>query len=149
MGKIGLKAFETIPEGKYAMKVVKVNHKETYNKVELTLETEAGKQYTERFDLNVDGGAWAFSITARNLLNDNEIDAIDPKDLMGKFAMFEVTHETVEYKGRDTVFARARSVAPATGYAEDDEDDEDEEEAPAPAPKKGAKLDLNSILGDD
>jgi len=152
MGKIGLKTFETIPKGTYPMKVVKVNHKETYNKVEMTLETEAGKQYTERFDLNVDGGAWAFSITARNLLNNNDIDAIDPKELVGKFAMFEVTHETVEYKGRDAVFARARSIAPANGFddePEDDDEDDDEEEAPAPAPKKSSKMDLDSILGDD
>ena len=144
MGKIGLKAFELIPVGEYPMKVVKVNHKETYNKVEMTLETAEHKQFTERFDLNVDGGAWAFSITARNLLNDDNIDAIDPKELVGKYAMFEVTHEVTEYKGRNTTFARARSIGPATGF-EADEEDEDE----APAPKKSSKMDLNSILGDD
>lgn len=152
MGKIGLKGFEPIPEGKYPMKVVKVNHKETFNKVELTYETAAGKQHTEKFDLNIDGGAWAFAFTARNLLDDNSVMSIDPNDLKGKFAMFEVTHEVVPYKGRDTVFARARSYAHADGFDTVDgevDEDTDEEEAPAetPAPKKSKKMNLDDILG--
>ncbi len=153
MGKIGLKGFEPIPQGKYSMKVVKVNHKEAFNKVELTYETATGKQHTEKFDLNINGGAWAFSITARNLLNDNNVDSIDPKDLIGKFALFEVTHEIVVYKGRDTVFARAKSYGHAEGFVTDN-DDEDEgeneaEEAPTPAPAPAKKPNLADILGDD
>jgi len=165
MGKIGLKGFEPIPEGKYSMKVVKVNHKETFNKVEMTYESAAGKQHTEKFDLNIDGGAWAFSITAKNLLNDNTLDSIDPKDLVGHFALFEVTHETVDYKGRATVFARARSYGSADGFVIDKGEDGEidlepvetgkKKPAPAPAPapakaeKKSSGLDLDSILGDD
>lgn len=137
MATIRLKGFEPIPEGKYVMKVVRVVQKEAYNKVELTYETAAHKQHTEKFDLNVDGGAWAFSFTAKNLLGDSTIAEVDPDDLVGKYAVFEVTHDVVEYKGRDTVFARARSCAHAEGF-----DGEEEEHAP----KKG-KLNLDVILG--
>ena len=137
MAMIGLKKFEMIPEGTYPMKVVEVKHKEAFNKVEMVLQNAAGVQYTERFDLNVDGGAWAFSIAARNLLNDDSLDAIDPMDRVGHYAEFEVEHETVEYKGRNTVFARAKSVGPASGFGEDE----------APAPKKAKGMNLDDLLG--
>ena len=77
MAKIGLtEGFKLIPEGSHVFKISKVDYKEEYGKMEVTLETVDGLKHIERFSLlRPDGetnpGAMnAFSYFAKVALND-------------------------------------------------------------------------------
>ncbi len=174
MAKIGLsEGFSLIPKGTHVFQIVKVNYKEDFGKMEITMQLSTGQKHVERFSLlNKDGepnegGLNAFSYFAKTALNDFSLTEIDHEDLVGCFIRCEVDHEEVESDrtpGKMLKFVRLGEKEAADGF----------DEAPAapstPAPKNegkttspaaknagkstqaaqsGAKpkFDLNSILG--
>lgn len=170
MAKIGLsEGFSLIPKGTHVFQIVKVNYKEDFGKMEVTMQLATGQKHVERFSLlNKDGepnegGLNAFSYFAKTALNDFSLTEIDHEDLVGCFIRCEVDHEEVESNrtpGKMLKFVRLGEKEAADGF----------DEAPAPAPKpKGTttpppakaaekpaqaaqggskpKFDLNSILG--
>lgn len=170
MAKIGLsEGFSLIPKGTHVFQIVKVNYKEDFGKMEVTMQLATGQKHVERFSLlNKDGepnegGLNAFSYFAKTALNDFTLAEIDEQDLVGCFIRCEVDHEEVESNrtpGKMLKFVRLGDKEPADGY--------DEAPAPAPAPAKSqvskstpaaekpaekptggkkAPFDLNSILG--
>lgn len=167
MAKIGLtEGFSLIPKGTHVFKIVAVNYKEDFGKMEITLQLATGQKHVERFSLlNKDGepnqgGMNAFSYFAKTALDDFTLTEIDHEDLIGHFIRCEVDHEEVESNrtpGKMLKFVRLGDKEPADGF--------DEPAAPTPAPAKkestakpapaaqtgkssGKKpFDLNSILG--
>lgn len=147
MSKINLNAaFSVIPEGTYIFKITKVEYKETFGKLEISMETKDGKKHTERFSLLTDGGNVnqgamnAFSYFARTAMGDYDLASIDHTDLIGHYIECEVKHDVQPNKnkpGQTVTFLRLGDKHPAYGF--------DGEEAPAPA--SVANYDLDSLLG--
>ena len=164
MAKIGLtEGFTLIPEGTHVFKIIEVNYKEDFGKMEVIMQMATGQKHTERFSLldkNGEpnpGGLNAFSYFAKTALNDFSLSEIDEQDLVGHFIRCEVEHEKVESNrtpGKMLTFARLGDKEAADGFDE-------EESAPAapkqskpaqaePAKQKGKKpaaFDLGSLLG--
>ena len=156
MAKIGLtEGFKLIPEGSHVFKISKVDYKEEYGKMEVTLETVDGLKHIERFSLlRPDGetnpGAMnAFSYFAKVALNDFTVKEIDEQDLVGHFMRCVVRHEEVEstrYPGQTTKFVRLDDKEPADGFEDIDIPFDDEKPKAKPA-KKQSSFDLDSLLG--
>lgn len=163
MAKIGLsEGFSLIPKGTHVFKIIEVNYKEDFGKMEVIMQMATGQKHTERFSLlNKDGepnqgGLNAFSYFAKTALNDFTLEEIDEQDLVGHFIRCEVDHEEVESNknpGKMLKFVRLGDKEPADGF--------DDDEIPA-APKKQSKpaqaepekheakkpaFDLGSLLG--
>ena len=175
MAKICLsEGFSLIPKGTHVFQIVKVNYKEDFGKMEVTMQLATGQKHVERFSLlNKDGepnegGLNAFSYFAKAALNDFSLTEIDHEDLVGCFIRCEVDHEEVESNrtpGKMLKFVRLGEKESADGF------DEAPATPSAPVPKgegkttttptaKAAgkptqaaqggakpKFDLNSILG--
>lgn len=128
MAKIGLtEGFTLIPKGTHVFQVVKVNYKEDFGKMEVTLQLATGQKHVERFSLlNKDGepnegGLNAFSYFAKTCLNDFSLTEIDHEDLVGHFIRCEVDHEEVESNrtpGKMLKFVRLGDKEPADGFDE-------------------------------
>ena len=168
MAKIGLtEGFSLIPKGTHVFQIVKVNYKEDFGKMEITMQTVTGQKHVERFSLlNKDGepnegGLNAFSYFAKVALNDFSLTEIDHEDLVGHFIRCEVDHEEVESNrtpGKMLKFVRLGDKEAADGF-----DEVPTAPAPAPAKKEPAvksapaaqtgkaggkkRFDLDSILG--
>lgn len=164
MAKIGLsEGFSLIPKGTHVFQIVKVNYKEDFGKMEVTMQLATGQKHIERFSLlNKDGepnegGLNAFSYFAKTALNDFTLSEIDHEDLVGCFIRCEVDHEEVESNrtpGKMLKFVRLGDKEPADGYDEVPAKPQVSKSTPAaekPAEKptggKKAPFDLNSILG--
>ena len=59
MAKIGLsEGFSLIPKGTHVFQIVKVNYKEDFGKMEVTMQLASGQKHVERFSLlDSNGGA--------------------------------------------------------------------------------------------
>ena len=152
MAKIPLTSgFQLIPEGSHVFQIVKVDYKEEFGKMEVTMQTQDGLQHIERFSLLKANGEVndpamnAFSYFAKVALNDFSIQEIDEQDLMGHFMRCVVEHELVDSNrtpGKKVKFARLTDKEPADGF--------DDIYIPFDDPKPAAKqssFDLNSLLG--
>ena len=52
MAKIGLsEGFSLVPEGTHVFKIITVNYKEDFGKMEVVMQTQSGLKHTERFSL--------------------------------------------------------------------------------------------------
>lgn len=139
MAKIGLtEGFSLIPKGTHVFQIVKVNYKEDFGKMEITMQTATGQKHVERFSLlNKDGepnegGLNAFSYFAKVALNDFSLTEIDHEDLVGHFIRCVVDHEEVESNrtpGKMLKFVRLGDKEAADGFDE-------VPAAPASAPAK-------------
>lgn len=159
MAKIGLsESFSLIPKGTHVFKIVGVNYKEDFGKMEVTMQLTSGQKHIERFYLlNKDnepnqGGLNAFSYFAKVALNDFSLTEIDEQDLVGCYLRCEVDHEEVESNrtpGKMLKFARLGNKEPADGFDEEPVSQKQSKPSPAPAPtetvKKGS-FDLDNIL---
>ena len=161
MGKIALsEGFSPIPEGTHIFKIVGVDYKEAYGKLEIKMKTAKGQVHTERFSLikqdgsSNEGALNAFSYFARTALNDYTAQDIDPEELVGYFIECDVEHDiqpSNKNPDKTVTFARLTDKRPADGY------DEAEVITPpvkkkeiAPAKKteiKSKNLDLDALLG--
>lgn len=158
MAKVKLRdtGFTVIPEGEYTFKIVKVDYKVDFEKIEVHLETESGLKHVERFVLSTDGGAKAFSYFAKVALNDWSAEDIDSDDLLGCYFTARVEHDVQpnindpskkvtfvrlqdkksvdeDFEGWETV-AKAEAKAPATTKGE------------TFTPSKEDDLDLDDLL---
>lgn len=154
MAKIGLTAgFTLIPKGNHVFKIVEVNYKEDFGKMEIVMQLASGQKHTERFSLlNANGepnqgGLNAFSYFAKTALNDYTLTEIDHEELIGHYIRCDVDYEEVESNktpGKMLKFVRLGDKEPADGY--------DEVATPAKKPvttekASSKKFDLDSILG--
>lgn len=155
MAKIALsEGFSLIPKGTHVFKIVKVDYKEDFGKMEVTLQLANGQKHIERFSLlnkngePNEGGLNAFSYFAKTALNDFSISVIDHEDLIGHFIRCKVDHEEVESNrtpGKMLTFVRLGDKEAADGY---DEAPVAKQQASAKPSEKGkTPFDLNDILG--
>ena len=128
MAKIKLSAgggFTLIPEGTTTFKIVGVEYKEDYGKMDVELQTKAGLKHIEKFSLlkndgEVNEGALkAFSYFAKTALNNYSLDEIDETDLIGCYITATVKHEEFESNkepGKMLKSARLNDYAVAVGF---------------------------------
>lgn len=147
MAKIGLSegSFTLIPEGTHIFKITKVNYKEDFGKLEITMETKSGMKHIERFSLlssdgsNNQGALNAFSYFAKTALNDFALTEIDHNDLVGHFLECDVEHESVASNkdpNKTVTFVRLSEKRPSEGWSET-----------TAKPASGKKVDLDALLG--
>ena len=146
MARIPLsEGFTLIPEGTHIFKITKVEYKEDFGKMTVTMETEKGQKHIERFSLlksngdTNDGAMNVFSYFAKTALNNFDLDEIDEQDLVGHFIQCEITHEEVDNPkrpGQKSTFARLGDKKPCDGF-----------ETAESAPAKKSKIDLDELLG--
>ena len=151
MGKISLsEGFSVIPEGTYVFKIVKVDYKEAYGKLEITMKTAKGQQHTERFSLlkpngsSNEGALNAFSYFAKTALNDYGVEEIDPQDLVGHFMECDVEHDVVpstKDPKKTLTFARLSDKRPSEGFAEP------VEKPASPTASASGYPDIDALLG--
>ena len=160
MAKIGLsEGFTLIPEGTHVFKIIAVNYKEAFGKLEITMQTQSGAKHIERFSLlKTDGspneGALnAFSYFAKTALNDFSLTEIDHEDLVGCFIECDVEHDVQPNKNKPdktVTFARLADKRPSEGWEEAEVSTPSPASKPAPAASQTAKkpaFDLNALLG--
>ena len=129
MAKIPLSSgtFTVIPEGHYIFKVTKVEYKETFGKLAVTLETQDGQKTIERYSfLKSDGSEQqgainAFSYFAKAAMGDFSLEEIDHEDILGHFIEADVTH-TVQPNKNDpskmVTFVNLSNTQPSNGWDE-------------------------------
>ena len=152
MGKITLsEGFTPIPEGTHIFKIVGVDYKEAYGKLEIKMKTAKGQVHIERFSLikadgsSNEGALNAFSYFARTAMNDYTAQNIDPEELIGYYIECDVEHEKVPSNKdpkKALTFTRLTDKRPAEGYNESEVP-----VAPKASVKKSDELDLDTLLG--
>lgn len=161
MAKIRLRdtGFTVIPEGEYTFKIVKVDYKVDFEKIEVYLETQEGLKHIERFILSTDGGAKAFSYFAKVALNNWQEEDIDSDDLLGCYFTARVEHDVqpnINDPSKEVTFVRLQDKKSVDKDFEGWETVGKEETTQTPAPKaetfipsneKEDDLDLDDLLG--
>ena len=143
MAKIPLSSgkFEVIPEGHYIFKITNVEYKETFGKLNVTLETKDGQKTVERYSfLKSDGSEQqgainAFSYFAKAALGDFSLTEIDHEDILGHFIEADVTHTVQPNKNdpnKTVTFIKLQNTSPSTGW------DEAAQPVAQPAPAQAA-----------
>lgn len=127
--------FQLIPEGVTIFKITEAEYDQDFGKIEVKLQTKAGISHNERFMILTNTGEVnekalaAFSIFAKNVMNDFTLDEIDHTDMVGRFVQAKVEHYEYESKkepGKMYKSARLKDYAPAAGFAAAQEVDVDD-----------------------
>ena len=139
MAKIKLSqgGFSVIAEGDYVFKVDKVEYKEKFGKMTVTLLTKDGQSVTQNYGFIgkngevVEGAINAFSYFAKTALNNYSVDEIDDQDIVGCYIGATVKHEKVPSRDdadKMLTFIKLTDYKVASGFEGDSEDDIDEDE---------------------
>lgn len=119
--------FSVIPEGDYIFKIVEVEYKPDFGKMNITLATKKGLKHIERYVLIKangeanEGAMKAFSFFAKTALNDFSLDEIDENDLIGCFVKGVIEHdrrESTKDPDKMVTFTKLTNLEPALGFEE-------------------------------
>lgn len=143
--------FTMMAEGEHILKITEAEYKEEFGKLRLTMQNKQGKRHFEQYQLfdkdgnPNDGACNAFSALARAAMRNNDMDDIDPDELVGKYLKGTISYR--EYEGRDGTIKKATQKAPGTWWeaVEDEEIAEFEGASADEAPKP--KVNLAALLG--
>lgn len=148
MGKITLsEGFSVIPEGTYVFRIVEVNYKEAFGKIDVKMKTAKGQTHTEHFSLLKTDGSTnekalnAFSYFAKVATGDFDLQDIDPEELVGLFMECDVEHD-VQPSNRDP-----RKTVTFIRLAGKRHADRFEGEPVSPTPVQPEDIDLGDLLG--
>jgi hypothetical protein len=136
--------YQQIPEGEQVLKVTKAEYDAEFGKIIITLQNVKGLTCQERFSiLNQDNtpnekALNAFSFFAKTVMNNFEMEDVDPEELVGHYLRAEIIHNQVPSNkdpNKMMTFVNLGNKTPAEGF----------DGEPAPAPKAGG-LDLSALL---
>ena len=136
--------YQQIPEGEQVLKVTKAEYDAEFGKIIITLQNVKGLTCQERFSiLNEDNttnekALSAFSFFAKTVMNNFEMEDVDPEELVGHYLRAEVIHNKVPSNkdpNKMMTFVNLGNKSPADGF----------DGEPAPAPKAGG-IDLSALL---
>ena len=137
--------FKPIPEGEQVLKITAAEYDEDFGKAIFTLANAKGQTCRETFNLlNQDNtpnerAMNAFSIFAKNAMNNFDMEDVDPAELVGRYIRVEVIHNKVPSNQDPTkmiTFVNLGNKSPADGF-----------DGVTTEPTKPAGLDLNALLG--
>jgi len=92
--------FALMEEGIQILKITKVEFKEDFGKLNLTMENVQGRKHFERFSFvdkdgnSNDAACSAFSAFARSAIHDPSLSEVEPEDLLGCFVKGEISYRT-------------------------------------------------------
>lgn len=137
----GYNNFTPIPEGRHTFQIVDVKYKEDFGKLEIHCENSRGRKHREFFSFlkaNGEDNDIAYQIFAwfaTTIMQDDELEDVDPYELVGRYFSADVTHEEVESTkepGRMFTNLKLRNWKAedsfedgSTGIDEDEEDADD------------------------
>lgn len=136
--------YQQIPEGEQVLKVTKAEYDAEFGKIIITLQNVKGLTCQERFSiLNEDNtpnekALNAFSFFAKTVMNNFEMEDVDPEELVGHYLRAEVIHNKVPSNkdpNKMMTFVNLGNKSPADGF--------DGEQVPAP---KAGGIDLSALL---
>lgn len=136
MIKLPRTKFEPIPEGVHVFKITEVRYDKDFGKIEMDMVTKDGRKHIERFrllnnDETINEGALnVFSYMAKTAMQDFSLDAIDHKDLEGKYIKCEVKHKVVpstKEEGGTVTFINLGKKYQADGFEEAEDEEEGSE----------------------
>lgn len=128
--------FSLIPEGTYNFTVTSVEYKSDFGKLNLQYTATNGQVFYDRYGLkNSKGGVntganKAFSFTAKSIMGDFSMDAIDPDELLDmEFTATVVHHESDAINDKTgEPYVNARLENYKVGHSEIDDSDESDDE---------------------
>ena len=136
--------YTRIPEGTHKFVVESVEDKlSDFGKITITLKTEKGLTNKQTYilykdvkkDILNDGAITAFSIMARAVLQDNDVESIEPMELVGKYVQADVTYEEYDKDdGSKGTATRLKNWTKCDGFG-------------IKATKENGEIDLDAILG--
>ncbi len=121
------KGYSQIPEGRYIFGIYDVQYDEDFGKIEIKMVTAKGQTHTERFHIKDSSGLLlekalgAFSYFAKTAMNNDELEDIDPMELVGHYLEAEVIHNerpSLKDPTKTVTFANLGEKVPAAGFAE-------------------------------
>ena len=151
MGKIPIRSgFQLIPEGLHVFRIYDAEYDEEFGKLIVKLINAKGQTHIERFSLQLNSGEWnekalnAFSYFAKVALQNNDVESVDPSELINHYIKAEIKH---------TKFESSKEPGKTITYANlGDKFEANEFDTPAcdRALTLGVKqsVDLNDLLGD-
>lgn len=125
MIKLSQAGFTPIAKGYTIFKIVEVNYKEDFGKMEIALQTQKGEKHIERFSLEKpngeinEGALKAFSYFARTAMQDMSMPEIDEQALVGKYIGATVEHDVQQNKNDPTktvTFVRLNEYKQESGF---------------------------------
>lgn len=128
--------FSIVPEGWHDFKIIAVDNKEEFGRIEVTLETQDGDTHVERFYLETksgkfnEGGAKAFSYFVAMAMDKWNLKEIDENKLVGRFISAEVKHSEGainEKTGKPYINVELGDKKSCEGWGETEVDDEVED----------------------
>ena len=154
MGRIALSSgYVPLDEGTYKFEVVETEYKEDYGKIRIVFETKDGKKHSEQFIIIGNNGKtndkalWAFTQFARAILNDDEIEDVDDRELVGSHVIADIVHDESinEETGEKRVYAHMKNLVAVDEIKPNFKKDFD---APKQAPVETPQVDnsLDAIL---
>lgn len=117
--------FTLIPEGTYVFRVYDASYDEDFGKLEIRLVNAKGETITERYQLKTnddtpnEGACNAFSFFAKNVMNDFDMEDVDPAELINHYVEADVEHNETESKkkpGQMLTFAHLTNYQPADAF---------------------------------
>ena len=133
--------FQVLPEGHYAFHIDEVEYDEAFGKMVIKMTTVDGKKHQERYQLlNAknefnEPALMAFSWLAKVALHNENMETVDPAELVGTWFQADCVHEVKPNRNDPTktvTFVKLNNKAEYTP-----------EEAPADS---AADLDLDALL---
>ena len=118
--------FTVVPEGDHVFKITKVDYKEKFGKLNITMVTDGKGTHIERFSLmkadgSANNGAYsAFSYFAKTALNNFSLDSVDPNALIGCYIGATVNHTVLPKRdnpNETVVFTNLGDKWVATDYS--------------------------------
>ena len=119
--------FKNIPEGRTILKIVSVDEKPQFDKVEVKLRNQEGLTMLQKYDTSKEGGLNAYSFLARSAMDDFSLDEVEGDDLIGRFVEADVTHTVVEStkdEDKTFTFVNIKNLKPSVGFEDEDDDEE-------------------------
>ncbi len=136
--------YTRIPEGTHTFVVDAVEDKlSDFGKLVVTFKTEKGLTNNQTYTLYKDvkkgilneGAITAFSTMARAVLQDDDVDSVEPKELVGKYVQATVVWESyTKQDGSQGSSTKLKNWAYADGFG-------------VKATNEDGELDLDAILG--
>lgn len=114
-----------LPEGTITLQVVDVEYNTKKGELDIHFETAQGAKHKERFFLKTfdnevnEGATRAFSFMAKTILQDMDLEEVDPEDLIDGFITVDVRHEesdSLKDDGTPFVNARMGNFQPADDF---------------------------------
>lgn len=153
--------FTVIPEGEHVFRIYDAKYDEDFGKIEIKMVTSNGSTHMERYSILDKNGEYnekalnAFSYFAKTVLNNFDIEDVDPAELINHYVRAEVVHvkaQSTKDPTKTVTFVNLGDKSPANSF-----DTEPTDKALELAPENKAVkaenksvdsgLDIDALLG--